>query len=63
MNVMHVMLLKTHPIIVVRASDTGICILLFHFASQLDAQIWMDTGSSKLHASMGTVRECMAAVP
>ena len=29
-----------NPHIVVRASDTEIFILLFHFASQLDAQIW-----------------------
>ena len=36
------------PHIVVRASDTGTFILLFHFASQLDDQIWMHTGSSSL---------------
>ena len=36
----------SNPHIAVRASDTGIFILLFHF--QLDAQIRMDTGSSSL---------------
>ena len=35
----------SNPHIVVRASDTEIFILLFYFASQLDAQIWMDTGN------------------
>ena len=39
----------SNPHIVVHASDTDICILLLHFASQLDAQIWMDTGSSSLN--------------
>ena len=40
---------NSNPHIVVRASDTGICIFLFHCAFQLDAQIWMDTGSSSLN--------------
>ena len=39
----------SNPHNVVRASDTGIFILLFHFASQLDAQIRMDSGSSSLN--------------
>ena len=36
----------SNPHIVVRASDTEIFILLFHFAFQFNAQIWMDTGNS-----------------
>ena len=39
----------SNPHIVVRASDTDMFILLFHFASQLDGQIRMDTGSSFLN--------------
>ena len=39
----------SNPHIVIHASDTGIFNFLFHFASQLDAQIWMDTGSSSLN--------------
>ena len=38
----------SNPHIVVRASDTDNFILLLYFASQLDAQIWMNTGSSSL---------------
>ena len=39
----------SNPHIAVHASDTDIFILVLHFASQLDVQIWMDTGSSSLN--------------
>ena len=40
----------SNPHIAVKnSSDTDIFILLLHFASQLDVQIWMYTGSSSLN--------------
>ena len=39
----------SNPHIAVHSSDTDIFILLLHFASQLDVQIWMYTGISSLN--------------
>ena len=55
------------PHIVVRASDTDIFILLFHFTPQLDAQIRMDTGSSSLNtrrnSDISSIAIVCAALP
>ena len=51
------------PHIVVRANNTGIFILLFHFVSQLDDQIWMNTGSSYLKTRVSSMAIVCAALP
>ena len=57
----------SNPHIVVRANDTGIFILLFHFASQLYDQIRMDTGSSSLNtrrnSGISSIAIVCAALP